>query len=423
MLAVLAFSSASAQGTSLTARETYARHDSAAAAARKAGDWQAYQKRVASLDSILNGNPSVRIVSARIAARLGDTASAYSNLREFAATGLIRKIEADSDLVSLKGTASWNAIVSRISANAAPRGEISAEVKLEEPDFVAEDIAWDPASRRWFVSSVRHSVITTIDRSGKQSVFARSMEPGRGFFGVAVDPERRALWATLEANPVTIGYDSTLAGKASILKFDLATANLVERHDILEPGLHGAGDIALAGNGDVFISDGRTGALRVIRSGGKLETLVPPGELMSPQGSAVAGDGIHIYLADYRRGIARIDRNTGRVEWLSHSRSVALNGIDGLSVLDGRTLIGVQNGTNPHRLIRISLDASGTSVQGVDVIAQDEAAIHEPTHGILVEGDYYFIANGGWDAFGDDGRIRAGVRAQPPVVMRISGLR
>ena len=42
---------------------------------------------------------------------------------------------------------------------------------------------------------------------------------------------------------------------------------------------------------------------------------------------------------------------------------------------------------------------------------------------MLVGRDYYFIANGGYGAFGDDGKLRAGERAIAPVVMKISNVR
>ena len=207
------------------------------------------------------------------------------------------------------------------------------------------------------------------------------------------------------------------------MRYDLTKGTLLQRYDLPGSERHGAGDIAVAENGDLFIADTGDGALLVIRNGSGIQTLLPKGELMSPQGPAIAADGKHIYLADYARGIARIDRSTGKIEWLKHSRNVALNGIDGLSAANATTLIGVQNGTNPNRVIRISLDNSGTTVTKVESIAQNEESIKEPTHGVFVGRDYYFIANGGYGAFGDDGKLRAGERAIAPVIARIVNLR
>jgi sugar lactone lactonase YvrE len=415
-----------ALGTTSGAQTTvdlYRKQDSAAAAARKAGDWNAYRDRVLYLDSILNGHPNVRVVKARIYAHLGDTASAYSSLRDLAAMGLVRKIDADTDLVTLRGTPQWNEIIERLASNAAPAGSFAPAFSMPDSDFIAEDVTWDPAGSRWFVSGIRRSVIVAVDHSGHTTLFAQGNDTGRGFLALAVDSVRNVLWATTEAIPQAIGFDTTIAGHASLFKYELKTGKLLQRYDMPATEAHGAGDIAVAENGDLYIADTGTGSIYVIRHGGALEQLVKPGEFMSPQGPAVARDGKHFYISDYARGIARVDRATGTVEWVRHDPTIAINGIDGISVLDARTLIAVQNGTNPNRVIRIALDPSGLRAVKVDVLAQNDSKIHEPTHGVLVGRDYYFIANGGYGAFGDDGKLRAGERAIAPVVMKISNVR
>lgn len=406
-----------------TTLQLYAHHDSAAAAARRAGNWDAYGSEIPFLDSILNGHPNVRIVRARISAHLGDTAAAYASLRDFVAMGLKRRIETDTDLVALRGTPSWKALLEKLSMNGASIGSFTAAFTMPDSDFVAEDIAFDPIGKRWLVSGIRRSVIFSVDAKGARQIFVKGSDKGWGFLALAVDSAKNTLWATAEAIPIAIGFDSTLAGRAAVFRYDLAKRTLLQRCDLPRSERHGAGDIAVAENGDLFIADTGDGALLVIRNGSGIHTLVPKGELMSPQGPAIAPDGKHIYLADYARGIARIDRSSGKIEWLKHSRDAALNGIDGLSVANATTLIGVQNGTNPNRVIRIALDNAGTTVTKVESIAQNEEWIKEPTHGVFVGRDYYFIANGGYGAFGDDGKLRPGEVAIAPVIARIVNLR
>jgi DNA-binding beta-propeller fold protein YncE len=405
-----------------TAAELYRRQDSAAAAARKARDWAGYRDHVVILDSILGHHPNVRVVNARIYAHMGDTATAYSNLRDFAATGLIRRIEADTDLIALHGTRSWDDVVASIAANAGARGSYSPAFAMPDSDFIAEDITYDARNKRWLVSGIRRSVVVSVSRDGKVSSFIRGAEKGQGFLALAVDSARGILWATTEAIPQAVGFDSTMAGRASLFRYDLTSGKLLQRYDMPSTEPHGAGDIAVAENGDLFIADTGTGAIWVIRSGGRLEQLVAPGEIMSPQGPAIARDGKTFYISDYVRGIARIDRVSGKVRWVTHDPAIAVNGIDGLSVIDGRTLVAVQNGTNPNRVIRIALDPSGMIVTRGDVVAQGES-IREPTHGVFAGRDYYFIANGGFGSFGDDGNLVKGDRAVAPVVMRIRNLR
>ena len=100
-----------------------------------------------------------------------------------------------------------------------------------------------------------------------------------------------------------------------------------------------------------------------------------------------------------------------------------MNGIDGLTVVDSRTLLGVQNGTNPNRVIRISLDESGRAVVKVEVLAQNRESIREPTHGVLVGRDFYFIGNGGFGAFDARGNLATGERAIAPVILKLPNIR
>ncbi|MEO8577098.1 MAG: hypothetical protein ABI556_10375 [Gemmatimonadales bacterium] len=406
-----------------TTMQRYAYHDSLAAAARKARDWMRYRDEVVILDAILNGHPNVRVINARIHAHLGDTATAYASLRNFAAMGLIRPLEADTDLVSLRGTPAWDAVLARIKANANPIGTTHAAFTLPDSEFVAEDIAYDALGRKFFVTSVRRSTIVTVTHDGVISTFARGIAPGWGMLAVAVDRPRNTLWASAEAVPLAASYDSTQQGRSTLLRYDLTTGSLLQRYDLPNDGPHQAGDMTVDPNGDVIVADGKSGAVYVVPQGKQLELLVPPGELRSPQGPAVAEGGKYFYVADYARGIARIERSSGHVEWLTHSHDIALNGIDGLTMAGPRTLIGVQNGTNPNRLLKISLGENGTSVVSATVVAQNAESITEPTHGTFVGSDYYFIANGGYGTFDDNGQIRKGERALPPVVMRLDKLR
>lgn len=406
----------------MTTMQFYAHHDSLAAVARKAGDWAAYKTQVVILDSLLNGHPNVRVVMARIDAHLGDTAGAYRNLRELGEMGVTRKIDTDTTLASLHGTEQWNAIMARISGNGAAVGSPAKAFAMPDSEMIAEDISYDPGGKRFLVTSVRKGKIFSVTPSGIVTTFAEPVATGWGMMAVAVDSVRHLLWATTEAVPQTVGYSESLKGKSAVLKYDLKSGKLLQRYDLPVAESHQAGDIALAPNGDLIVSDGDTGAIYIVRSGKSLDLLIKPGEFRSPQGPAISSDGKSFYVADYTRGLARVDLVYGAVAWLSHPSNVAVNGIDGLTLVDGRTLLGVQNGTAPNRLLMISLDPSGSRIESARVAIQNADLLHDPTHGAFVGRDYYFIANGGFGAFGEDGKPLAGEKVVAPVIL-VSRLR
>ena len=99
--------------------------------------------------------------------------------------------------------------------------------------------------------------------------------------------------------------------------------------------------------------------------------------------------------------------------WTSRARSVSqveaadsvlALGIDGLYFHRGG-LIGIQNGVTPHRVARFTLGPSGDRVIRAEVLERAHPRYDEPTLGVLVDGELYYIANAQWERFGEDGRI------------------
>jgi hypothetical protein len=267
---------------------------------------------------------------------------------------------------------------------------------------------------------VRQRAIVAVTRDGRSSPFVKPARDGPlSILGLGADAARGRLWATAAAMPQAVGYRAADSGRAEIRRYDLASGALQKRYPV--PAARVApvpGDLAVAENGDVFIGDGAAGVLYVIREGrDTLEVLVPSGAFRSAQQPALAADGRTVFVADYGRGIARVDRVTGALRWVAHPRGIALGGTDGLLRV-GADLVGVQNGVEPQRVVRISLGADG-SVTGWTSLEQGSPWLREPTHGTVVDGELYVIANSGWDAFADSGERRKGARLDAPRVLRI----
>jgi hypothetical protein len=103
-----------------------------------------------------------------------------------------------------------------------------------------------------------------------------------------------------------------------------------------------------------------------------------------------------LFVPDYSRGIGIVNLATKKCKLLAHPPDLSLGGIDGL-YLAGRTMIAIQNGTAPERLIRMHLNAELTYVLGWETIEANWKGLGDPTHGVLVGSQFYFIANSGWD--------------------------
>jgi hypothetical protein len=177
------------------------------------------------------------------------------------------------------------------------------------------------------------------------------------------------------------------------------------------------GDMVLAANGDIIVSDGDGGGVyRVLANGAALERL-DDGDFISPQTPAMHPDGKHVFVPDYLRGIGVLEIATKQVRWLSMGGKFALNGIDGL-YFDRGKLIAVQNGTSPERVVAFTLDASLTRIESETIIERSTETLGDPTHGVVIDNDFYYIANSGWDVVDDSGNLKAGAKASVPHIMR-----
>jgi hypothetical protein len=95
----------------------------------------------------------------------------------------------------------------------------------------------------------------------------------------------------------------------------------------------------------------------------------------------------------------------------------ALNGIDGLYFSHGR-LIAVQNGTTPERVIVFKLDAMLTRIESEMIIERSTGTLGDPTHGVVINNSFYYIANSGWDSIDDHGNVKPGTKPSASRIMR-----
>jgi sugar lactone lactonase YvrE len=349
----------------------------------------------------------------------GDTAAALATLRHYAALGYTADLDADADLTALRGQPAFDSLRRALQANAAPLVRSRPAFTLVERDLLTEGIAYDPKSRTFLVGSVHQGKILRVDGRGQATTFV----PAGGFWGplgMRVDAARRVLWVAASALPQTIGFDSADTGRSGVFRFDLATGALTGRYPIPDDGQpHALGDVAIARNGDVYATDSRGPGIYRVRAGAdSIERFVTSPLFLSAQGLAFDADERTMYVADYSRGMLRVDLATREVKLLETADDVMALGIDGLYFVDG-TLVGIQNGVTPHRVIRLRLDATGNRVERTEVLERARPDYAEPTLGVVVGRDLYYVAASQWEKFRDDGTIDGPETLRPPLVLRL----
>jgi sugar lactone lactonase YvrE len=422
LVALLCTAGTSAHAQTARAESTWMDHDRAARDARNRGDWRTSREHLLRMDEGLHGHPQVALAVARASARLGDTATAIATLGRLARMGLSLDLAADTMLTSLQQREEFRSLTAAFRRNAEPIGTATVVATMPLKDFVAEGVAYDASRGRLLVSSIRHSKVVAVEPNAEVRDFIDlTRDGGWSALGLAVDSVRNRLWVSTQWMPHAVRGSASDSGRAAIHRYDLRDGRRTGRWDLPAGTPHEPGDIAVSTNGDLFVSDGRAGMMFVIREGAgrdSLATLVAPGVLFSPQGIAPDPDGRRLFVADYARGIAIVDAALGAVSWPAHPSDVAVNGIDGMILHDGR-LIGVQNGVAPDRVVALQLNADRSAVVGAEILARDTTSIREPTH-ITAMGDaVVFVANGGFDAYEENGRLRADSKPEAPRIARM----
>jgi sugar lactone lactonase YvrE len=389
--------------------------------AYEAGDIPAFLTHAREADRLRPDHGGVIYALASACALSGDTAGAFAALRRFAALGYAADVAADSDFKRLVKLPAFAALRRSLARNAEPVLRSRRAFTLPERDLLTEGIAWDSVSRTFFVGSVRHRKILRIQPSGRVSVL---VTPGRDGLlaplGLRADPARRLLWVAASAVPQMEEYDTADAGRSGLFAFDLGTGELRGRYLIPPDGqAHALGDVIVSRTGDVYATDSRAPAIyRVPRGADSIERFLTSPLLLSAQGLALDGDERTMYVVDYSRGLLRVDLAARAVRPVATNPGALALGIDGLYRV-GDDLVGVQNGVEPHRVVRLHLERGGDRITTVEVLERARPDYAEPTLGVVVQGALYYVANSQWERFKDDGTIDSPERLRRPLVLRL----
>jgi sugar lactone lactonase YvrE len=392
----------------------------AAAAAYEARDWRGYLAHATRAQALRPEHGGVTLALASARAVNGDTAGAIAALTGYAARGYAADIAADSDFTAVRASPGWPAVAARLARNAEPIARSKPAFTIADRGLLAEGIAYDSAERAFYVASVRERKILRVGPDGGATVVADSTAGLLAPMGMRVDRARRRLWVATAAVPQMVGYTPADSGRSAVIALDLGSGAPSARFEVPRDGAaHVVGDLTIARDGRVYASDSRAPVLyRVPLRGDTLERFLESPLLLSAQGLAPTPDGRTLYIADYARGIIRVDLETRKAELLPVADTVLALGIDALSCTR-KGLVGVQNGVTPHRVVRLTLDDAGRRVVRSEVLERAHPAYDEPTLGVVVGDDFYYIADGQWERFGEDGTVADAAALRPTVVLRL----
>jgi hypothetical protein len=288
---------------------------------------------------------------------------------------------------------------------------------IEDRQLHLESVAVDPIDKMLYGGSIHKRKIIKIDRYGAVSDFTSSEQQGiTGVFGLKIDGPKRILWACSSPVQEMQHYDSTAVSK--LYKFSLSTGHLVHAYQPADTlSGHIFGDLTLDSKGIPFVSDSKNN--HIYKYDAKLDKLVSffsSKEFWNIQGLSFSENDQFLYISDYVKGIYRLTMKTLELSKVTATYDISFKGTDGIQYYEN-SLITIQNGVQPNRVVRHYLDATGESFVRSEIIDNAHPAFGEPTIGSLSGGVFYYVANSQWNGY-ENGAIKSSSALKPIVILK-----
>ena len=389
-----------------------------ALAAQAAGELAGYRAGIERAAELLPDPTRLlyRLAAARLDA--GDRAGASSALRRMVDAGFVRDPRPDAAFATLAADAEFLALMARMDELATPVERSTELFRAGSGELLVEGIARNPLDESFFLSAVHGRKVLRRSADGAVSDFVPTGAHGlAAALGMAVDAERRLLWVVSAGLPQAAGLEASARDRSALLGFDLASGELVRKVEA-PPGKRWWNDLALAGDGTLYVSDPGAAAIARVAPDGAVSTVVEGAGLRSPGGLALSADERTLYVADWSNGLARVELPTGELTWLAPPSGSTVLGIDGLRRVGG-DLIAIQNGVVPHRIVRLALAADGRTLAAAELLERAVPGWDEPTLGVVVDGALVYVANSQWPKFGEDGATPDPATLAQPAIRRL----
>jgi DNA-binding beta-propeller fold protein YncE len=291
---------------------------------------------------------------------------------------------------------------------------------LKEKDLVPEGITYDPRQQKYYVSSVYKRKIVGINMDGTSFDFAGEAQDGLySTLGMKVDAARNQLWVMGVMNsPKPKMASASDMGKAAVFQYDLETKKLLKKYALKDTLKHLFNDLVIV-NGSVYLTDSENGAVYRIDVESGAFTLFYKWEWMFyPNGITVSQDQQYLFVAHWA-GISRIALADTQMIMLQNKPNTTLTGIDGLYSYENK-LIAVQNGAGPQsRIMLFELNKTMDAVAKSTLLESQNPLYNVPTTGVIVDDEFFFIANSQLQNFDAQGNIFPPDKMQPTYILKL----
>ncbi|HEX6740818.1 MAG TPA: hypothetical protein VF079_03365 [Sphingomicrobium sp.] len=282
-------------------------------------------------------------------------------------------------------------------AAAAAVAQPPAVVTVPPQHRLVEGVATDGSTI--YVSSVLDRQILACVRTCRTLA---TLPEGLHPLGIAFDWGRKLLWVAADCPDVAGIAKCERGALVAINRLGQIRGKWAPAKMSFHPG-----DVFASQSG-IFVSDSQNGLVwSLLPRRIALRAVNRPGDGRSAQGVALTPSGLELIVADYERGIGRIDLRTTATTWLPRQDGKPSVGIDGL-VRCGDSYLGIYNGgAAPARIWRIRLRPGG--IQRDELV--EGLTLTDPTQLAFDGKRVLVVSDSGWERIGKgEGGRRSGAQ-------------
>jgi sugar lactone lactonase YvrE len=331
-------------------------------------------------------------------------AAALESLHRFAGFGFLASIERSPEFAGLRSRREFQDLVKRVAANGHPKGPGEVAFSLRDITGLMEGIAWREKTGEFLFGDVNGRAIWVRRQDGALRRLTAEDDGLFGVFGLALDESAGVVWAATSAVPAMRGFSPEQAGRSALAEIELETGAV--RRLIPVPRAAGSegtnllSDVALGPDGSVWLIDGGQPLLwRLPPGGSALERAIESAEFFVLQGLTILPSGI-ILVADQVNGLVCVDPERRQARHLMPPANATLGDINSLTLAPDGSVLALQTGTRPNRVLRVSLEPEAEGIARVTVLESGHVAMGAPSLGCIgPEGDFCFVGHAGWSRF------------------------
>lgn len=328
------------------------------------------------------------------------------------------KLEGIADFNSIKDSKEFKSLLQLQKEWQRPVVNSTVAFTIKDRSLHTEGIDYNPNTKTFYLGSIHKRKIVKVASDDAVSDFCPSAFQGMtSIFGLKVDAKRNVLWACSSPMEEMQNYDS--AAQSAVFKFDLSSGELLQKY-IPRIGAKKAvyGDLILTKKGQVFITDSQNNDILMVNEKTfKVETFFSSEDFWNIQGIAFSPDEKILFVADYVKGIFKLDVQSKVLTEVVSKAEASLKGIDGLYFYNN-SLIAIQNGVVPLRCTQFFLNKDFSEINRFEIIDRNHPNFNEPTLGTLDGSTFYYIANSQWGGYDAKHKIKPDEQLQDIVVLK-----